>query len=362
MDNDLPTRDLQKSTYDFALPDTSIAKTPVEPRDASRLMVLRCGTKTISHHLFRELPELLPEGTLMVRNNSRVIPARLRVRFGTGSTGELFFLTREDARSGTFFVRPGKKFPLGEKTLCFLADGLAVQVTATEALPGGERRLVWDLPESYSDMLEVLEKAGETPLPPYVGEQEDTEALRNRYQTVYASEKGSVAAPTAGLHFTDRTFADLAGRKVDTQEVTLHVGAGTFLPVKTEDLREHPMHSEWLQVRANAASTIQQAWDTHRPLVAVGTTSLRVLEHAWREKLFVAGKDVTDSTSIFIYPPQKVHGATMLLTNFHLPQSTLLMLICAFAGDTDFVLQAYNTAVKEGYRFYSFGDAMLMLP
>lgn len=363
MDNDLTyNSQLLRSTYTFDLPETSIATVPAEPRDSSRLLVLRLSERSLEHHTFRDLPSFLPEGTLLVRNNSKVIPARLRVTFENESEGEVFFLTRESKDTGTFFVRPGKKFVEGTKVVLKLSNNTSALVTTEAVLPGGERRLRWHLSAPYEDILDLLEDAGETPLPPYIGAQEDSSSLRDRYQTTYAAEKGSVAAPTAGLHFTPQTFQDLADRQVTITDVTLHVGAGTFLPVKIDDVREHHMHTEWLHVEGSVATTIQKAWDSKQPLLAVGTTSLRVLEHAYRTNLFQAGTDVTSSTDIFIYPPQKVHSATMLLTNFHLPESTLLMLVCAFAGDTNFILEAYKTAVAEGYRFYSFGDAMLILP
>lgn len=357
MDNDSI---YQRSSYSFDLPKTSIATAPIEPRDASRLMVLRREAKTIEHRIFADLPGLLPQGTLLVRNNSRVIPARMRVSFENGSVGEIFFLRREDSRNGQFFVRPGKKFPEGETVTLTLSNGDTTPVQVLKVFEGGERRLQW--PASDLDLLEILEKAGETPLPPYIGAQEDTPELRERYQTTYAATKGSVAAPTAGLHFTQKTFEDLAARDIKPVDVTLHVGAGTFLPVKANDVRTHHMHSEWFHVDAPVVQNIQDTWDNSQPILAVGTTSLRVLEHAYREGLFVGRQDTTAETEIFVYPPQTVQSATMLLTNFHLPESTLLMLVCAFAGDSAFVLNAYKSAVVEGYRFYSFGDAMLILP
>lgn len=358
MDNE--SRNTLRSTYSFQLPESHIATAPVEPRDSSKLMVLHLSTKTIEHRTFSELPSLLPEGTRLVRNNSRVIPARVPLTFPSGGKGEAFFLERYTADTGLFFVRPGKKFSTGARLHIHTPTG-DVSLTVEDVREDGARVLKWHLPEDV-DILSYLEETGETPYPPYMGKLEDTQELRNRYQTTYAEKKGSVAAPTAGLHFTEQTFADLAKKNITPIDITLHVGAGTFLPVKTDDVREHTMHQEWFEVDHDAAARIQETWDAEQPLLAVGTTSLRVLEYAYREKLFEAKQAVTDTTSIFIYPPQQVHSATMLLTNFHLPESTLLMLVSAFAGDTDFILEAYRTAVEQNYRFYSFGDAMLLLP
>lgn len=297
-----------------------------------------------------------------MRNNSQVLPARLRISGLTGWQGELFFLREESPTTGIFFVRPGKKFPLGTRVSCSTRSGHVIEGLVYHVFPGGERRLELTLPLPITGITQLLELEGETPYPPYMGEQRDTPDLRARYQTVYAQQPGSVAAPTAGLHFTERVLEGLAAKGIDTVNITLHVGAGTFLPVKVDDVREHRMHEEFFTIDEDAVGTLHRAWQDKRPLLAVGTTSLRTLEHVYRHQLTQAGTALSGSTDIFIHPPHKPDSATMLLTNFHLPESTLLMLVCAFAGDTDFVLKAYRTAVDKGYRFYSFGDAMLVLP
>ncbi|PIV90020.1 tRNA preQ1(34) S-adenosylmethionine ribosyltransferase-isomerase QueA [Candidatus Gracilibacteria bacterium CG17_big_fil_post_rev_8_21_14_2_50_48_13] len=362
MDNNLTPKHLLRSSYSFLLPEESIARTPTTPRDASRLMVLHCGAKKLEHKFFYDLPSLLPEGTLMVRNNSQVIPARLRVQGDSGWRGELFFLEQEGPLKGTFFVRPGKKFPLQETVSLRTTHGVYFSVHVHAMKEGGERVLSFDVPEAYDHILNFLEAQGETPFPPYIGKVEDTKELRERYQTVYAEERGSIAAPTAGLHFTKRVFDALAEKHIFPLDITLHVGAGTFLPVKTDDVREHRMHKEYYSLTEEAVRTLDTAWEKHEPLLAVGTTSLRTLEHLWRTKQTAEHTALSGTTDIFIHPPERPESAQMLLTNFHLPESTLLMLVAAFAGDTEFVLDAYNTAVREGYRFYSFGDAMLLLP
>jgi S-adenosylmethionine:tRNA ribosyltransferase-isomerase len=339
---------MRTADFDFELPPKLIAQEPAEPRDASRLMVLRTAAGTIEHHRFRDLPGLLLAGDLLVVNDTRVMAARL---FGTRpETG---------GRVEILLVRP-------------LTD-LRWEVLfrpARQAVPG--RRMVFDAHDGplggtvvgRGDDVTVLEferlfdpaSAGSVPLPPYI---KDFHGDPERYQTVYSHEARSAAAPTAGLHFTPGLLADLDGRGIHRVAVTLEVGPGTFRPVTVDDPRKHQLHAEHITVPAPTAAAIVSARREGRRVVAVGTTVVRTLEHVAREGGEVAAYD--GWTSLKILPGDEFRVVDVLITNFHLPRSTLLMLVCAFAG-TEFVLGAYREAVAEHYRFYSFGDAMLILP
>lgn len=321
--------------YDFDLPDELIARYPVEKRDHSRMFVIRKNAGTFEHRHFYELPSLLEPGDLAVLNNARVIPARL---FSNDGKIELLVLSQESPTRWVCMVRPGRKMRVGAG--CEVGGS---HVKVLEVLESGER--VVELDQEVN-----LDEVGALPLPPYFGREEEPDD-RIRYQTVYAKVPGAIAAPTAGLHFTPEIL-----RQLDHAFVTLHVGAGTFAPVKSETLAGHKMHSELYAIDAETAARINAA----RRVVAVGTTVVRVLESCLRDD---ARRIVPQngSTDIFIHPPKKVAHSDVLLTNFHLPKSTLLMLVSAFAGK-DLILSAYAEAVRQQYRFYSYGDCMLILP
>ncbi len=334
--------------FTFELPGELIAQQPAEPRDSARLMVLRFRSKTIEHRTVRDLPELLREGDLIVVNDTRVMAARifgrreetggeveaLLVRPFTDTTWEVLFKPARQARTGRRFVFDTHEGPIGA-TVSFRSGAPVVL----------EFERPFDPPT-----------VGETPLPPYIkGFEGDPE----RYQTVYSREPASAAAPTAGLHFTPELLEGLSGRGITRADVTLHVGPGTFQPVVAEDPRDHLLHSEHVTVPVEAATAIATARREHRRVVAVGTTVVRTLEHVARERGALEAYD--GWTMLKILPGDQFRVVDALMTNFHLPKSTLLMLVCAFAGQ-EFVLEAYRRAVREGYRFYSFGDAMLLLP
>jgi S-adenosylmethionine:tRNA ribosyltransferase-isomerase len=325
---------LALSDYDYPLPEELIATRPLPNRQDSRMMVLHRREQKIEHRKFAELPGFLQSDDLLVLNNTRVVNAR---RFSDDGKIEFLFLERQGSARWKCLVRPGRKMRTGAGTAI---GGVAVRVE--EVCPDGERIIVF---ERDFDPCE----GGMVPLPPYLRRQGDVEDLE-RYQTVYANTPGAVAAPTAGLHFTSEMLAELRHTFI-----TLHVGAGTFQPVKAEDISEHRMHREEFSVSESAASSINEADRT----IAVGTTTVRVLESASRdgEGRLVPQKS---ATSIFLHPPMEIAHVDALLTNFHLPRSTLLMLVSAFAG-REFVLAAYGEAIRERYRFYSYGDCMLIL-
>jgi S-adenosylmethionine:tRNA ribosyltransferase-isomerase len=332
----------------FDLPPGQIAQTPVEPRDSARLMVLRFKSKTIEHRVVRDLPELLNSGDLLVVNDTRVMAARifgkrpdtggeveaLLVRPFTDTTWEVLFKPTRQARPERQFVFATTEGEIGA-TVKWRAEG----------------PVVLEFERSFDPAT-----VGEMPLPPYIkGYSGDPE----RYQTVYSRQAASAAAPTAGLHFTEELFERLRAVGVERAEVTLEVGPGTFRPVVAEDPRDHILHSEHVTVPAAAATAIHEAKQAGRRIVAVGTTVVRTLEHVARERGAVEPYD--GWTSLRILPGDPFRVVDVLITNFHLPKSTLLMLVCAFAGQ-EFVLEAYREAVREGYRFFSFGDAMVLLP
>ncbi|WP_206812595.1 tRNA preQ1(34) S-adenosylmethionine ribosyltransferase-isomerase QueA [Paradesulfitobacterium ferrireducens] len=341
---------MKTSDFDFHLPEELIAQTPVEPRDSSRLLVLDRERQTVNHKIFHDLPGLLKAGDLLVLNHTRVLPARLiGVKQETEAKIELLLLRREERDVWEVLIKPAKRLKIGNKVL-FGEGMLAAEVI--EVLPDGNRKVRFQYEGVFEELLDCL---GRMPLPPYIREQlEDQE----RYQTVYAKESGSAAAPTAGLHFTPELLAKLQERGVETAEILLHVGLGTFRPVKAERIEEHVMHSEYYRVLPEAAEQINRAKAEKRRVIAVGTTVTRTLESiADAEGLVRAGEGWTD---IFIYPPYRFKAVDALITNFHFPKSTLVMLVSAFAG-REFLLQAYETAVRERYRFYSFGDSMLII-
>ena len=335
------------SDFDYNLPEELIAQTPIEPRNFSRLMVLDPIADKISHHHFYDLKNFLNAGDTLIFNDTRVIPARLIGHRESGARVEIFLLRRLDFSHWETLVKPGKKALVGNKII--FDDDLSCNVVSHTNFGGRVVEFVFD-----GVFEQILDRLGETPLPPYIHEKlSDSE----RYQTVYNRERGSAAAPTAGLHFTNEQMNDLKNFGVNLGFVTLHVGLGTFRPVNVENIEDHNMHEEFFSIPQSTVDLINLTKKNNRRVIAVGTTSVRTLESAFFDGHLNAG---SDSTKIFIYPGYKFNVVDSLITNFHLPKSTLLMLISAFAG-RDFILRAYREAVKERYRFFSFGDAMLIL-
>lgn len=349
LDNTAP---MPLAEFDFELPQELIAQHPIEPRDASRLMLLDRRTGTVEHRRFREIGCFLDPGDVVVLNDTRVLPARLSGRRPTGGAAEVLLLRRTGDLRWESLVRPGRRLRVGSTIELFDAGGSAsgFELTVLERLDDG--RAIVHVPEAVEAN---LERFGQMPLPPYIRERlEDPE----RYQTIYAAHEGSAAAPTAGLHFTSRLLADLTARDIRICRVTLHVGIGTFLPVKVDDVREHRMHAEWFHVPAETLDAVKRARGDGRRVVAVGTTSCRTLESVNLDKDVV--EDQSGWTDIFIRPGYRFRVVDALLTNFHLPRSTLLMLVSALAGREQ-IRAAYQQAVERRYRFFSFGDAMLIL-
>ena len=342
---------MKTSDFYYDLPEELIAQHPLSDRSSSRLMTLDGKTGAVSHMHFSDITTLLHKGDVLVINNTKVIPARLLgVRSDTGSAIELLLLRRIDENHWETLARPGKKIRPG-KRMTFLPGKLEAE--CEDVLPDGNRIIRFDFSRIWE---EILDEAGTMPLPPYIHEQLEDQT---RYQTVYAKETGSAAAPTAGLHFTPELLSKIRDMGVEICEVTLHVGLGTFRPVKVDDVSEHYMHSEWYCLDDKASSILRKARREGRRVIAVGTTSCRTLET-------VAAKDpgmhpCSGETDIFIYPGVPFRCIDGLITNFHLPESTLIMLVSAFAGK-EHVLNAYKTAVEEKYRFFSFGDAMFITP
>jgi S-adenosylmethionine:tRNA ribosyltransferase-isomerase len=331
----------------FDLPPALIAQYPPAERGRSRLLVLDRGTGKRGHHWVGELPDLLAPRSLMVFNNSRVRKARLWGRAEkTGAQVEFLLLTKRDALTWKTLVRRASRRRPGSRYV--FAGGIAAEITGEE----GEFRLL-----RFDRIIDDdwLDRYGHIPLPPYI-KREDTPGDNDRYQTVYAGPPGSAAAPTAGLHFTRELLGRLEAVGMETVFITLHVGLGTFLPVRTENIEDHPMHEEVFTISGEAAERIERAKAEKRKVVAVGTTSVRTLESAWKAGRLKRGEG---TTSIFIYPGYSFKVVDAIFTNFHTPGSTLLMLVCAFAG-REYLMETYAQAVQEGYRFFSYGDAMLI--
>ncbi len=339
---------IKRQDYSYFLPEDLIAQHPAEQRDASRLLLLDGTSGAVRHETFSHLPELLSPDDCLVVNNSRVIPARLLgSRKDSGAAVEVLLLRRLAPDRWETIVRPGRKVRVGHE-LAFIPGRLEGRVD--EVLENGNRIISF----RFSGLWEtVLDEAGQMPLPPYIHEQLDDP---ERYQTVYATRDGSAAAPTAGLHFTPELMDKLRQRGIRIAELTLHVGLGTFRPVQCDDIRDHRMHEEYFELPDDAVRSIQAARQAGGRIVAVGTTSCRVLESVARSGPLVAGSGWTD---IFIYPGFHFQVVDRLITNFHLPESTLIMLVSAFAG-REHVLAAYEEAIRQRYRFFSFGDAMLV--
>lgn len=339
---------MNKSDFDFYLPEELIAQTPLEKRDTSRLLHLDKQTGEIEHKHFYDIKQYLHEGDCLVLNDSRVLPARLIGARSTGGTVELVLLRDLGDNRWECLSRPGRKTKLGQELVFGNGELTAV---VEEVTLGGNRIVKF----SYEGIfLEILERLGKMPLPPYIKEElQDSE----RYQTVYSKELGSAAAPTAGLHFTKELLAEIADMGVKICYVTLHVGLGTFRPVKADKIEDHEMHSEFCIVPDETAETVNTVKRAGGRVIAVGTTSCRTLESFTTEDGTLQA--TSGWTNIFIYPGYKFKCIDALITNFHLPESTLIMLVSALAGREN-ILNAYNTAVKERYRFFSFGDAMMI--
>jgi S-adenosylmethionine:tRNA ribosyltransferase-isomerase len=338
------------SDYDFTLPADRIAQTPADPRDASRLMVLDRARGSISHRTFRDVGDIIPAGDVLVLNTTRVFRARLLgTRDGSGAPAEVLLLKPQGDDRYEALVRPGGK--LGPGRVITVSPELSIEVEQVTERRTRIVRLRTALPAD-----EAIDRYGHVPLPPYVT-RPDTPIDADRYQTVYARERGSIAAPTAGLHFTPVMLATLAHRGVERADVVLHVGAGTFKPVETDDPAEHRMHEEWYSVPPETARAVAAARARGARVWAVGTTTARTLESATLAHGHVAAG--SGETRLFIRPPFAWKTVDRLITNFHLPRSTLLMLVAAFAG-YDLTMRAYREAVEAGYRFFSYGDAMLV--
>jgi S-adenosylmethionine:tRNA ribosyltransferase-isomerase len=346
----MPRDGSRTSDYDFELPPELIAQEPLAERDASRLMVLRRSTGEIEHRSFRDLPELFEPGDVLARNVSRVIRARLLGYRASGAPGEVLLLHPFPDGTWEALVHPGGKLRPGRKVS--VGPDLEVEIVAMT-----ERRTRIVALHSTMPVDEAIERYGHVPLPPYIT-RPDREADSERYQTVYAKEPGSVAAPTAGLHFTDALLQQFTGRGIALADIVLHVGAGTFKPVEVEDPVAHVMHEERYTIPAPAAEALNRARAGGGAVIALGTTTARTLESAVQhDGTFISCASATD---IFIRPPYEWRAVGRLLTNFHLPRSTLIMLVAAFAG-YDFTMRAYGEAVRERYRFFSYGDAMAVL-
>lgn len=341
---------MKTSDFDYDLPKELIAQDPLEDRSASRLMVLHRKSGTIEHRVFHDIVEYLRPGDCLVRNNTKVIPARLfGMREDTGATIELLLLKRRENDVWETLVKPGKKARTGAR-LVFGDNHLTGEII--DVLEDGNRLIQFHYEGIFE---EILDELGQMPLPPYI-----THKLKdkNRYQTVYAKYEGSAAAPTAGLHFTEELFQKIEEKGVKVANVTLHVGLGTFRPVKVDDVTKHHMHTEFYRVDQEAADLMNETKKNGGRIICVGTTSCRTIESAANEQGVIHPGQ--GDTSIFIYPGYKFKMLDALITNFHLPESTLLMLVSALAGK-DQIMNAYETAVKEKYRFFSFGDAMIIL-
>lgn len=349
---------MKTSELNYELPPELIAHTPADRRDESRLMVVDRTSHTVRHDVFNHLPDLLPPQSLLVLNDTRVLPARLRMRRRTGGVVQGLFLREPEPNTWELMVTTGRRLKPGEM-LDF--EGTGQQLKMLGRVNEGTWRAE---PVPAGPAGGILAKVGSAPLPPYIHRERGSESRVDlaqdleRYQTVYARQPGAVAAPTAGLHFTSELMTRLADAGMSTAFVTLHVGVGTFAPIRVEALSEHPMHSEWYECSAQTAAAVNAARQAGRPIVAVGTTSVRVLETCANEQGQIAAG--SGWTNIFIYPPYRYCVVDKLITNFHLPGSTLLALVFAFAG-RDLTLKAYQDAIAARFRFFSYGDAMLIL-
>ena len=339
---------MKVTDFDYELPEELIAQTPMEKRDESRLMVLDRKEQTIEHKHFKDVIDYLEPGDVLVRNNTKVIPARLYGKKETGAKVEFLLLNNMEKDIWECIVRPGNKLHVGAKVI--FGDGL-LKAEVLDTMPGGTRKVEFHYEGIFN---EILDKIGLMPLPPYIHE---SLKENDRYQTVYAKYEGSAAAPTAGLHFTPELLKKIEEKGIDIANVTLHVGIGTFRPVKEDTVEAHQMHSEHFYIKEEDCEKINKAKKSGHRVIAVGTTSCRVLETIADDNGYV--KPTEGDTQIFIYPGYKFRCLDALITNFHLPQSTLVMLVSALAGK-DYIMKAYKEAVEQKYRFFSFGDAMLI--
>lgn len=352
IENERPHTGLTTHDFYYDLPQEFIAQSPAEPRDSARLMVIDRQTGGIRHRIFREVIDELSPGDALVINDSKVIPARLYgVKEDTGVTIETVLLRPRGKDVYETIVRPGRRCKPG--TDIIFADGL-LRAHVEESTPEGNRIMRFSYDGTKYNFFELLDRVGQMPLPPYI-----TKKLQNKddYQTVYARERGSAAAPTAGLHFTDELLRRIEDKGVRIVRVMLHVGLGTFRPVKVDNIEEHVMHSEFFCVTPEAAKTLNEVRAAGGRIVCVGTTSVRTLESVTDDAGIVHSR--TDDTAIFIYPGYRFKAVDAMITNFHLPESTLLMLVSAFSS-RELMMRAYETAKEEGYRFFSFGDAMMI--
>ncbi|MBW4604188.1 MAG: tRNA preQ1(34) S-adenosylmethionine ribosyltransferase-isomerase QueA [Calothrix sp. FI2-JRJ7] len=355
--------DLDRSTagYDYDLPEQLIAQNPAVPRDSSKLLVVNSTSKTntssLLHHIFRDLPDILQPGDLLIMNDTKVLSARLHGRKSTGAKLEVLLLEEREQNCWLALVKPGKRFKIGSQ-IFFEAppyDGtLAATVIDSDKATGG-RVLKFHVPNGKS-LVQLLDTFGEVPLPPYITQ---SQASDEQYQTVYANTPGAVAAPTAGLHFTPELLDTLEKKGINHAFITLHVGVGTFRPVEVEDVTTHTMHSEWIEVPSTTVEQIKATQHKGGRIIAVGTTVVRALEGAAAETGEIT--EFCGKTNLFIYPGFQWRVIEGLITNFHLPRSSLLMLVSALIGREN-LLNIYKEAINENYRFYSFGDAMLILP
>lgn len=337
---------MKVSEFNYDLPEELIAQVPIKNRDESRLMVVNREKRTIEHKTFKDIIDYLEPGDCLVRNNTKVIPARLYGKKETGANVEFLLLNNIEGDIWESIVRPGNKLHVGTKVI--FGDGL-LEAEILDIMPGGTRKVKFNYQGIFN---EILDQIGLMPLPPYIHE---TLKDKDRYQTVYAKYDGSAAAPTAGLHFTNELLEKIKEKGIEIANVTLHVGIGTFRPVKEDEVEKHDMHTEHYYIKKEDADKINNAKKNGKRIISVGTTSCRVLETVADENGLV--KEIEGDTNIFIYPSYKFKCVDNLITNFHLPQSTLLMLVSALS-DKDFMLEAYKEAVKDKYRFFSFGDAM----
>ena len=340
---------MKVSDFNYELPEHLIAQHPYDKRDEARLMVLDKTNQKIEHKVFKDVIDYLNPGDCLVINNTKVIPARLYGKKDTGANVEFLLLKRIEGDFWEAMVRPGSKLKAGAKVI--FGDGL-LKATVLEVQENGNRKVEFEYNGIFN---EILDQIGLMPLPPYITEA--TKEDNAKYQTVYAKHDGSAAAPTAGLHFTEELLEKIKEKGIEVANVTLHVGIGTFRPVKVENVEEHEMHSEHYYIKQEDVEKINNAKKNGKRVIAVGTTSCRVLESVADENGMM--KEVEGDTSIFIYPGYKFKCIDALITNFHLPESTLIMLVSTLAGK-DFIMNAYNEAVKEEYKFFSFGDAMII--
>ncbi len=341
------------SEFDYELPEDLIAQLPADKRENSRMLVLNRGKHSISHKHFYDIVDLIEPNSLLVLNNTKVLPARLYGTKETGAKIEIFLLKQKENDSWEVLIKPSKRVKSG--TIVKVSDELSVEVL--ERLEDDGEWLVKLI--YYGNLLDILHRNGNIPLPPYIERKLQSEDIKKldfeRYQTVYAKDEGSVAAPTAGLHFTEEILQKLKDKGVEIAYVTLNVGLGTFRPVKCENVLEHKMHSETFEITQEAADAINSAKMCGKKIIAVGTTTVRTLETAYQR--YGEIKACHDHSELFIYPPYDFKVIDNLITNFHLPKSTLLMLVSALAGK-DFIFEAYKEAIENRYRFFSYGDCM----